>query len=119
MSEAMMTGELPTNTDPPSNSTTHDYIYVGVSNSNGELRAYASCLVAGELFAITDLYGHHASQPDGVVPLLFVELVRHAQTHYPRARYCMYDKFFGASTTLRRFKKKFGFNPHKVRWQLD
>lgn len=118
MARELMTGEIGPVSDPPSRSTEHDYIYVGVSKG-GELRAYAGCMVAGELFAITDLYGHHAYQPDGVVPLLLVELVKYARASHPQTRYCMYDKYFGASTTLRRFKRKFGFLPHKVNWRLD
>jgi hypothetical protein len=118
MARSMMTGEIPPISDPPSHRHEHDYLYAGVSK-DGELRAYAACMVAGELFAITDLYGHYAYQPDGVVPLLLTELVKYARAHHPRARYCMYDKYFGASKTLRRFKRKFRFTPHKVQWQLD
>ena len=118
MPEHMLKGEIGKVTDPPSRTDLHDYIYVGILK-DGELRAYASCMVAGELFAITDVYGHHAYQPDGIVPMLFVETVNYGRTHYPQARYCMYDKYFGAGKTLRRFKKKFGFLPHKVEWRLD
>jgi hypothetical protein len=118
MPDDMMTGEFAPITDPPSKSATHDYIYVGICHG-AELRAYAACMVAGELFAITDVYGHHAYQSDGIVPLLLIETVKYARTHHPQARYCMYDKYFGASQSLRRFKKKFGFLPHKVKWLLD
>jgi hypothetical protein len=118
MPDDMMTGEFAPIADPPSKSATHDYIYVGICHG-AELRAYAACMIAGELFAITDIYGHHAYQADGIVPFLFVETVKYARTHYPQARYCMYDKYFGASQSLRRFKKKFGFLPHKVQWLLD
>jgi hypothetical protein len=118
MPAGLTSGRIPAISDPPSLDPTHDYLYVGIQRE-GVLRAYAACMVAGELFAITDVYGHHAYQPDGVVPLLFVELVKYARAHHPQSRYCMYDKYFGASETLRRFKKKFGFLPHRVTWQLD
>lgn len=118
MPNQMMTGELAPIDDPPSKSVNHDYLYVGICHGS-ELRAYAACMVAGELFAITDVYGHHAYQADGIVPLLLSETVKYARTHHPQARYCMYDKYFGASQSLRRFKKKFGFLPHKVQWLLD
>src|ERR1700739_2640521 len=118
MAPTLITEEIGPISDPPSRSAMHDYLYAGVCK-DGALRAYAGCLVAGELFAITDLYGHHTYQPDGIVPLLLVNLVQYASTHHPHARYCMYDKYFGASHTLRRFKRKFGFLPHKVQWRLD
>jgi hypothetical protein len=114
----LTSGQVPAISDPTSLNPLHDYVYVGILR-DGVLRAYAACMVAGQLFAITDIYGHHAYQPDGVVPLLFVELVKYARTAHPQTRYCMYDKYFGASDTLRRFKKKFGFMPHKVSWELD
>jgi hypothetical protein len=114
----LMTGEVPSISDPPSKSKTHDYVYVGITKEN-ELRAYAGCMVSGELFAISDIYGHHEFQPDGIVPMMIYEIVKYARTEYPGVRYCMYDKYFGASTTLRRFKKKFCFLPHRVEWRLD
>lgn len=103
--------------DPPSRDDRHDYLYFGVVR-DGELCAYAGCMVAGELLAIGNLYGHHARQPDGVVPLLLVQIVDYCRKHHPRVRYYMYDKYFGAGETLRRFKRKFGFEPHKVDWEL-
>jgi hypothetical protein len=114
----MLVGEVQPIADPVSLTTFHDYFYVGVF-ANNELRAYGACMVAGELFAITDIYGHAAYQADGIVPLMLVEIVRYARTQYPQTRYCMYDKYFGAGETLRRFKKKFLFLPYKVQWRLD
>lgn len=118
MPEHLMRGELPTVTDPPSSNPLHDYAYVGVVKDD-QLRAYAGCMVAGELLAITDIYGHHEFLADGIVPLMLYEIVKYARARHPDARYCVYDKYFGASTTLRRFKKKFCFLPHKVEWRLD
>lgn len=114
----LMTGELPEISDPPSRTPFHDYIHLGVKKG-GELRAYCSCFVAGELFSVNDIFGHNAYQADGIIPLLLTETVGYAIAHHPQAKYCMYDKYFGAGTTLRRFKKKFGFLPHKVQWSLD
>jgi len=118
MPDHMLVGEVKPIADPVSLTAFHDYFYVGVFAQN-ELRGYGACMVAGELFAITDIYGHAAYQADGVVPLLLVEIVGYARTQYPQARYCMYDKYFGASETLRRFKKKFLFLPYKVDWRLE
>jgi hypothetical protein len=117
MPSDLMSGEFPAISDPASQSPLHDYPYIGASK-DGELRAYAACMVAGELFAITDIYGHHQYQSDGMVPLLLAYLVRYARTLHPQTRYFVYDKYFGASTTLRRFKTKFGFLPHRVEWLL-
>lgn len=118
MPNHMMHGEVGPISDPPSQSTFHDYFYVGVSTA-GQLRAYASCMVAGDLIAITDIYGHHKYQPDGIVPFMIVEIVRYARAQFPNVRYCMYDKYFGAGDSMRRFKRKFQFLPYKVKWELD
>lgn len=118
MPASLMHGELPTVADPPSRNAAHDYAYVGVSKDD-ELRAYAGCMAAGELFAITDIYGHRDFLSDGIVPFMLYEMVKYTRANHPGARYCMYDKYFGAGATLRRFKKKFGFLPHKVDWRLD
>ena len=117
MPPGLLRGEIGTVTDPPSSRHYHDYVYVGVLQKD-ELRAYAACMVAGEVIAITNIYGHHAYQSDGIVPLMIYEIVRLARSAYPQVEYCMYDKYFGASTTLRRFKMKFGFEPHRVVWVL-
>lgn len=114
----LLTGEIPEISDPPSRTSFHDYIHLGVEK-DGELRAYCSCFIAGELVSVNDIFGHNSYQSDGIVPLLLTEAVGYVIAHHPQAKYCMYDKYFGASTTLRRFKKKFGFLPHKVEWSLD
>jgi hypothetical protein len=114
----LLTGDLAEISDPPSRTSLHDYIHMGVKKDE-ELRAYCSCFIAGELVSVNDIFGHDAHQSDGIVPLLLAETVRYVITHHPQAKYFMYDKYFGASTTLRRFKKKFGFLPHKVEWSLD
>jgi hypothetical protein len=114
----LMDQDLPVISDPPSRTPYHDYVYLGVT-LEGVLAAYCACMVAGELFLITDIYGHHAHQPNGVVPLLLTEAVAYARRHHPQARFCSYDKYFGASASLRRFKKKFAFLPYKVVWTLD
>jgi hypothetical protein len=103
--------------DPPSRTNLHDYPYFGVLK-NGHCVAYAGCLVAGEMVSVGNIFGHDAVKGDGVVPLLISEIVRYTYDTYPAARYFIYDKYFGAGETLRRFKKKFGFLPHRVSWSL-
>ena len=115
--EYIAKGQVKPVTHPPSTSDAHDYPYFGVLK-DGKLVAYAGCLVSGELCAIEQIYGHVEHQRDGVVPMTIIGTVEHVLEHYPRAKYYTYDTIFGASETLRRFKRKFGFVPHKVQWVL-
>ena len=103
--------------DPPSRTDIHDYAYFGVLRE-GHLYAYAGCLVSGEIAMIEQLYGHVARQPDGIVPMLIMEIARHILDCYPRVKYYAYGTYFGAGTTLRRFKTKFAFRPHRIEWTL-
>lgn len=110
--------ELKPCTDPPTLTDVHDYAYFGVL-LDGTLVAFAGCLVAGELFSVEQVYGHADHLSDGVVPLLMVDMAGYAKEHYPRVRYYMYGTYFGAGQTMRRFKRKFGLNPHRVQWLAD
>jgi len=67
MARTLMTGEIAPISDPPSRNPVHDYLYAGVCK-DGALRAYAGCLVAGELFAITDLTGITRTSPMELFP---------------------------------------------------
>lgn len=118
MPEHILKGEPARCTDPPSVTNVHDYVYFGVVKE-GKLYAYAGCMVSGELFVIQQIYGHAAYHSDGVVPLLLIETARYIEKHYPYVKYYMYGTWFGASESMRRFKKKFRFEPHRVRWVLD
>ena len=101
--------------DPPSRNRTHDYPYFGILK-DGRLVAYAGCLVSGEICIIEQIYGHAAHQADGIVPMLIIGMAEHILANCPEVRYYAYGTFFGAGETLRRFKKKFRFLPHRVRW---
>jgi hypothetical protein len=103
--------------DPPSRTRVHDYPYFGVLVGD-QLVAYSGCFVCGEIFMIEQLYGHAEHHANGVVPLLVTEMARYALAHYPQAKYYANEMYFGAGPSMRRFKKKFGFIPHKVRWEL-
>ncbi|MDI1260538.1 hypothetical protein [Aquabacterium sp.] len=116
MPEHFFTARAPAIIDPPSTKTTHDYPYFGIFKE-GTLVAYASCLIAGELCSIETIYGHDAHQADGVIPLLLVSMADHLVEHHPQVAYYVYDTYFGASETMRRFKRKFLFHPHRVTWQ--
>jgi len=103
--------------NPEPRTTTHDYPYFGVLK-DGHLYAYAGVLVAGELAMIEHIYGHAARHVDGVVPSLLVGIAEHLARHYPAVKYYGYGSYFGASETMRRFKRKFLFVPHRVKWSL-
>ncbi len=104
-------------TDPPSTTNVHDYAYFGVLKDD-KLVAYAATLVAGEAMFITTIFGHDSYKSDAVVPLLIAGMANEAYTAYPNVKYYIYDKFFGATPNLRRFKKKFKFEPCTVTLKL-
>lgn len=103
--------------DPPSRTDVHDYPWFGVRRGD-ELAAYATCLVAGELCMIESIYGHAGHEENGVVPRLILGVAEHLYANHPRVRWLGYGTYFGASESMRRFKRKFGFLPHHVTWIL-
>lgn len=104
--------------DPPSRSRVHDYVYYGVFKE-GRLLAYGGCLISGELCMVEHILGHADYLADGIVPLLLVGMADDAARNYPRVRYFAYGTFFGGGSTMRRFKKKFQFLPHRVIWKKE
>lgn len=104
--------------DPVSIDQTHDYRYFGIFDSNNVLVAYAGCLIAGQLLMIEHIYGHSSYQSFGVVPMLIISIAQLKETEYKDIQFYSYGTFFGASETMRRFKKKFNFKPHFVKWKL-
>jgi hypothetical protein len=103
--------------NPPAKTHLHDYPYFGVLK-DGKLYAYMGVLIAGELAMIEHIYGHAAYQSDGVVPKMIVDTAGYLMECHPAVKYYGYGSYFGASATLRRFKKKFGFMPCRVKWLL-
>jgi hypothetical protein len=103
--------------NPLSRTMYHGYPYFGILR-DGELCAYAGCLVAGELCMIEHILGDAALQSQGIVPMLIISIAEYIMQHHPTARYYAYGSYFGAREEMRRFKRKFGFLPHRVRWQL-
>lgn len=108
-------GLVAPSSDPPSLDPCHDFAYYGVFQE-GRLRAYAACRILGEFCDLCELYGHAGYESDGVVPLLIVGVARELYARHPAVRHYGYGTFFGASDSLRRFKRKFLFEPHRVRW---
>lgn len=104
--------------NPPSRTDVHDYPYFGVAR-DGHLWSYAGCLISGELCMIEHIIGHADRQPDGVVPMLIIGVAERVLQQHPKVKYYGYGSYFGASESMRRFKRKFGFEPHRVKWILS
>jgi hypothetical protein len=117
MPDRIVHGEVKPCNDPPSRTNVHDYPYFGILK-DGKLAAYCGGLVAGEAFLIEQLYGHAAHHADGVVPMLLIDMAGCLRARYPHVKYYVNEMYYGAGETMRRFKRKFGFAPHKVRWEL-
>ena len=117
MPERLRKGEISENTNPASNNDIHDYPFYGTLLDD-RLVAYTGCFVCGEICMIETIYGHADFQSDGVVPMAIIEGARHVMENYPGVKYYMYGTTYGASDSLRRFKKKFRFMPTKVKWVL-
>jgi len=103
--------------NPPSRTTVHDYPFFGVLKG-GKLLAYANCLVCGEVCLLEHIYGHARFMSDGIVPMLVCGIAEYVLDQHEKVRYFAYGTYFGASKTMRRFKRKFGFAPHRVTWIL-
>jgi hypothetical protein len=103
--------------DPKSSRPSHDYPYFGIFRGD-TLVAYASCLIAGELCTIETIYGHAAFHADGIVPLLIASIGDNLSKSHSQVIYYAYDTYYGASDSMKRFKRKFLFRPHHVVWNL-
>jgi len=103
--------------NPPTRTAAHDYPYFGILR-DGKVVAYAGCLIAGQVCILEHILGHMAKQSDGIVPMLIIDIAKFVMAHHPDVKYYMYGTYFGAGTTMRRFKRKFRFMPHKVHWVL-
>jgi hypothetical protein len=115
--EEYLEGTVERCSNPPSNTGTHDYVYYGVLYQ-GHLVAYGGCFIGGELAMIEHMLGHAAHLNAGVVPMLLIKMAEAICCDYPGVSYYGYGTFFGAGQTMRRFKKKFNFMPHRVEWVL-
>jgi hypothetical protein len=117
MPASLLEEEVAPCSNPPSNTNVHDYPFFGVLK-DGKLAAYADCLVSGEVCMIEHMLGHAKYQGDGIVPMLIISMAGYAMKTYPNVRYYTYGTYFGAAETMRRFKRKFGFSPCRVKWVL-
>ncbi|WP_229421004.1 glycosyltransferase family 4 protein [Telluria antibiotica] len=92
-----------------------NYRYYGVLAPGGKLVAYANMGYYGDFAALAQLMGYRNN--DGAMHLLLVDLVSSLITE-KRARFLMYDTFFGASAGMQAFKRMLGFQPHYVSYEL-
>ena len=92
-----------------------NYRYYGVLAPCGKLVAYANLGYYGDFAALAQLMGFRNN--DGAMHLLIVDLVSSLITE-GRARFLMYDTYFGASAGLQAFKRMLGFQPHYVSYEL-
>jgi hypothetical protein len=115
MPEHLLSGSVSECRNPASKTDAHDYPYFGVLLGE-KLVAYAGCLVSGQICMIEQVFGHAEHQPNGVVPMLIIDIVRYLLDHHPRVLFYAYGTTFGAGVTMRRFKRKLGFLPCRVEW---
>ena len=105
------------NPEPASGTAIHDYRHFGVL-LDGKLVAYAGCFICGEAFMIEQIYGHAKYLEDGIMAMLIIDMTGYIFDHYKNVKYYIYGTFFGARPSMKRFKKKFMFMPHHVKWIL-
>lgn len=93
-----------------------NYTYVGVLNPAGKLVSYMEFGLYGNFVAIDRIMGLRNN--DGVMHLMVTEIVARL-IEQRKARYLMYDTFFGAGPGLQKFKAMFGFVPHRVKFTIQ
>jgi hypothetical protein len=113
----MLEGRVKPIQDPPSRTAYQDYLYHGIFKGD-KLVAYSGCLVTGQLCSLNDLWGHAQYMEDGVVPRVIMETARELIKGFPTVKFYSYGTYFGAAESMRRFKRKFLFMPHRVKWIL-
>ena len=91
--------------------------YFGVFKEEN-LVAYLWVVKSGELVVLNRLLAHADHLNAGVMYLLVTSYISHAIISEKELKYVMYDTFFGASEGLKMFKKRCGFIPHRVKWEI-
>jgi hypothetical protein len=117
MPDYITRGDVKPINDPASKTNVHDYPYFGIFFEN-QLIGYAGCMVAGTYCGVERIYGHAAHLSRGAVPQLFIGIAEELYKSYPHVKHYCYGTVFGAGESMRRFKKKFQFLPHRVHWKL-
>jgi hypothetical protein len=86
---------------------------------DGVVVAYCRLNYAGDVVGTGRVMGHGDHLDNGVMFLLFAEIVGHVKATRPDIDYLLYDTFFGAPEGLRAFKTNLGFRPYYVRWTRE
>ena len=92
------------------------FSYYGVFNSENRLVSYANLGHYGNFSSFSQLIGIRNN--DGIMHMMVVDIVEQLISQ-GRARYLMYDTFFGAQPGLQTFKKILGFRPYRARYTLQ
>jgi hypothetical protein len=87
----------------------------GAFNAQGKLVAYCNVGFYGNFAATDQLLGY--KNRDGVMYLLLMEIICRL-IEEGKLEYFMYDTFLGAQAGLRDFKRRIGFRPYRVRYDL-
>ncbi len=93
-----------------------NFRYYGVLNADGKLMAYANLGHYGNFSAFSQLIGYRNN--DGVMHLMMVDIVARLISER-RARYLMYDTFFGALPGMQQFKTILGFVPYRAKYSIQ
>ena len=80
-----------------------------------KLVGYIRTLHVGEVIFVNNILGHGAYLKMGVMYFLLLEVIR-CCFDVKDARYIIYDSYWGNSSGLALFKKRFHFIPTKVKW---
>lgn len=94
--------------------------WFGVFAPDDGLEAYAFVPVFGEVFVFWKILGNAELLDQGIVYLLVdgtmrAMAARRRESGYPR--WGMYDMYIGGGDGLREFKRRTGFEPHRVTWR--
>ena len=95
-----------------------NYRYFGIVDGDGILRSYCYIGFYGEFALVSTLLGHKRYLNDGIMYLMLIELSKLIFQEFASKgyKYIMYDTFFGALDGLKKFKKKLGYKPYRVKW---
>ena len=93
----------------------------GAFDRDGHLRANVHAPVVGDVAIMHRLLGHADALEDGVMYLLISEVVGRCVAQRAadgQPGWLMYDTLWGARPGLEEFKRRLGFAPYRVRWEL-
>ena len=92
------------------------YACYGVFDRHGRLAAYCSVVRYGNFVSTDQLMGYKNN--DGIMYLL-LSTIACRLIEERDVDYFMYDTFLGAQQGLRDFKRRNGFSPYRVRYELN